>query len=331
MNSLIPLYIVSLLPVIIFILALIWLDSFSLLKKRYLILAFFWGGICVVISYFCGGWISKFIPIKLLVAPIFEEFLKGLFVLFLIKSNRSAFFIDALIYGVAVGAGFAFFENIKYVSSLSDMSLGTAIIRGVGTAIMHCGAVAGTAAILSWTSLRTHHTLRYYILALIPAMILHSLYNALLLPPYLSLVIIVVGVTMWIIILIFHNENSIGKWLEVEMVSEVELLKIMQKGEFTDSRMGKYMMTIREQFSPEIFLDMYCYIRVYLELSLLCKRNMMLAEVGMNIPKDDTINQKIKEFKALKKQIGKTGELALAPIIKQDRLLKWKIKSMIQN
>lgn len=319
------LYLVSLLPVLLFILVLLWLDSFSLIKKRYFLSAFMWGGVSVVIAYFFSGYVGVIIPIKLLVAPIFEESLKGLLVLFLIKSQRSVFFIDALLYGVATGAGFAFFENILYINQIPDMIIGTALMRGLGTAVMHCGAVASTAAILSWVTFRTHHTLRYYPLALIPAIALHALYNSLILPPFLSLIVIVVGVMVWVVALIFHNEKSIGNWLDMEMFSEIELLGAMQRGEFANSRAGQYMMTIRKQFAPEKFLDMYCYVKIYLEMSILSKRNMMLAEAGLEIPPDDDTERKIKEFYALKKLIGKTGEAALSPIIKEDRLLKWKI------
>lgn len=323
------LYTVSLLPVMLFILALVWLDSFSLMKKRYLAGAFAWGGISVVAAYLWSQPVTQtlYVP-SLLAAPIFEEVFKGLFVLMLIKTQRSVFFIDSLLYGAATGAGFAFFENLEYIHFIPNMTVGTAVVRGLGTAVMHCGTVAGTAAMLNWGTLRTHHTLRFYLPALLPGIALHTLYNSLIMPPFLSLLVVVVGVFAWIIALIFHNEKSIGRWLDMEMFSEVELLGAMQKGMFSHSRAGQYILSVRRQFSAERFLDMYCYVRLYLELSILSKRNLMLAEVGIEPPVDDETEGKLTEFYALRKQIGRTGESALTPIVKQDRLLRWKLEAV---
>ena len=47
--------------------------------------------------------------------------------------------IDAAIYGFAVGAGFAFIENIYYLHSLEHHKIVVWIIRGLGTAVMHGG------------------------------------------------------------------------------------------------------------------------------------------------------------------------------------------------
>jgi RsiW-degrading membrane proteinase PrsW (M82 family) len=319
------LYLVSLLPVVVFILVLLWLDSFSLVKRSCLCGAFLWGCIVAFLAGYVNRWMSGVIPIELFVAPIGEEFLKGLGVLFLIKTRRAAFFIDAVLYGATIGAGFAFIENIGYVYWIPDMTFGTAVMRGFGTAVMHCGAVGGTAAILHWFSMRTRHTLRYYLPMLIPAMMLHSFYNSFLLPPALALLWVLPGVTIWIAALIQFNENSIGKWLDMEINAEVRLLAAMQKGEFTQSRAGAYLLSVRRHFSPEIFLDAYCYVKIYLELSLLSKRNLMLAEVGVEVPATDDVSRKVLEFDALRKRIGKTGELALAPLVKKDRLFKWKL------
>lgn len=322
----IMLYLLSLLPVMLFMGALIGLDSFSLVKWSTLTLSVFWGCLCVVFALYLNPLMMQLFSSRLIAPPVTEEFLKGLGVLFIVKTRRSAFFIDAVLYGVGVGVGFAFAENIFYINHRPDMLLGTALMRGMGTAVMHCGAVAGTAAILNWFSFRTNHSLRYYPLALLSAIILHTLYNALLLPYYLTLIIVVFGVSLWILLLIFYNEKTIGKWLDMEMTEEVKLLRSMQEGGFSQSPPGLYLLSVRERFSAEKFLDMYCYIRIYLELSLLSKRNLMLAEAGLDIPEEKETQDKIAEFFELKKQIGKTGELILAPIVKQDKLLKWKIQ-----
>ena len=123
------LYLITLLPPLFFLIILLWLDSFSLVKKKILLLAFGWGIVAALASVPGNRLFGEICPIPLIVAPIVEEFMKGLGILFIIKMRRSAFFIDAAIYGAAIGAGFSFLENIFYVRAIPDMLVGTAILR----------------------------------------------------------------------------------------------------------------------------------------------------------------------------------------------------------
>lgn len=53
-------------------------------------------------------------------APVVEEVLKSIYLVYLIKSKRIGFMVDSAIFGFAIGAGFAFVENIYYLQSVSD-------------------------------------------------------------------------------------------------------------------------------------------------------------------------------------------------------------------
>ena len=66
------------------------------------------------------------------------------------RTHKIGFMVDSAIYGFAVGAGFAFVENIYYLQSLENANLFLWIIRGFGTAVMHGGTTA-VFAILSKT------------------------------------------------------------------------------------------------------------------------------------------------------------------------------------
>ncbi len=73
-------------------------------------------------------------------APVIEEFTKGLVFVGLIYSKHFDNETDGLIYGAAVGLGFACVENLAYFSSASglDELVGMAIVRTLFTAIVHC-------------------------------------------------------------------------------------------------------------------------------------------------------------------------------------------------
>ncbi len=323
------LYFLTLLPVVCFLLILMWLDSFSLIRKRYLIIMFAWGLASAYLVDLGGEFIERYTPISPLGELVSEEFFKGLGVFLLIRMRKSAFFIDAAVYGAASGAGFAFLENIVYVNLFPDMTMGTAIMRGFGTAIMHCGAVAGTAALLSWFDSHYHYLHRYYPIAILPAIAIHYTYNSFVLPPMVSLTLIMIGVTVWLIFLFMYNEKSIAKWLDMELASEIEMLSSMRRGEFSKSRGGQYMLSIRDQFHADRFLNMYCYVQLYFELSIAAKTNMMLREAGFPTVSNKELSDKANEFCILRKKIGKTGRIALSPLIKMDRVTVWEIESLM--
>ncbi|HKL92212.1 MAG TPA: hypothetical protein VJ871_02930 [Bacteroidales bacterium] len=79
--------------------------------------------------------------------------------------------------------------------------------------------------------------------------------------------------------LIFRrNEKQLHRWLEIEFSSEIELLQMIHKGRFSDTRAGAYLASLKTRFAPEPIVDMYCYIQLYLELSIKAKRNVLLKE-----------------------------------------------------
>lgn len=307
------------------------LDSFSLVRWKRLVLAIGSGiASCAVVFYF-----FRFFPLSdaatTNVSPVLEEFFKGLVILVLIKKKKIAFAIDATIYGVAVGGGFALLENIIYVYYNPEMLIGTAIFRGLGTAIMHMGLTATVSLLLLMLSNRKINIFIGYIPALIPSMALHYLFNLFLIEPFLMLALDLVVFTLIFYLLFSQNQKSIYRWLDNTMESDSRLLAAMMKGEFSTTSAGQYLLSVKDQFKPEVFFDMYCYVKVFLELSLTAKRNLMLAEAGITPPDDEDFANNISEFYALRRRIGKTGEIALSPIVKVKNVDSWMIDSYIKK
>ena len=125
---------VSILPVFIFLLVLIFLDSYKLVKVKTVLLVIFIGCIAAVISLFVNRFLLGILPMENMnyaryVAPIIEESSKAVFIIYMISKKKIGFMIDAVIYGFAIGAGFAFVENIYYLSEVASASIFLWIIR----------------------------------------------------------------------------------------------------------------------------------------------------------------------------------------------------------
>ena len=98
------------------------------------------GGIAVSLFGATGG---GFIG-TVIVAPVVEEFTKGLIFAVLVLSKHFDNETDGLIYGAAVGLGFACVENFVYFATAENIEalVAMAILRTLFTAIVHCSSSA---------------------------------------------------------------------------------------------------------------------------------------------------------------------------------------------
>lgn len=324
--------VVTLIPVLLFLLLLFLLDSFKLVRTRTLVAAFVAGCVVALLAYFINTLLQKnqgfdFRFYSQNIAPVLEELLKASIILILIKQKRTGFLIDAGIYGFAVGAGFAVVENVYYLTVIPDITLVTGAIRGLGTAIMHSGATALLAVFTVGTLNLEKKLYTGLIPGLLVAIIIHSVFNHFYIHPALQTILVVILVPLLLIIIFKFNERKLSEWLETGFFNEADLLSQMKKGEFTLSKSGKYLASLKEQFPSEILVDMYCFITLYLELSVKSKRNMMLAECELPVTKEADWDDKVTELENLRKAIGKAGELALAPLIRIKQRDLWSFEN----
>ncbi len=322
----------SFFPVLLFLMFLFLLDSFKLVRVKTLILCLLWGGVCTFACYFLNNLMAKWLAfdfIPLYAAPVIEELLKALIIFYLISKKKIGFMIDAAIYGFAIGAGFSLVENIYYMFNIShEYNMLIWIIRGFGTAIMHGGCTSLIAVLFIRGVSRTENKLLASLPGLILAFLLHSGFNHFLANPPLQTLLIVVFLPI-LFALIFRFSNAmLQQWLEIEFNSEVEIMNMIKKGEFRSTKAGRYLLSIKDKFAPETIVDMYCYIGLYLELSIKAKSNLMLKENGFKIIVEDDIQSKLKELDQLRKQIGIVGEFALAPLIRMNYRNLWKLNSL---
>lgn len=324
---------ISIFPVIFFLIFLALLDSFKLIIKKYLFGAVLWGSVSAVLAFYINTYTLSFQQIDLSVlsrylAPATEEIIKSLFIFLIIAKKRVGFMIDGAIYGFAVGTGFALSENIFYLNTNHDSNIFLWIIRGFGTAIMHGGCTSLLSVIVISSKSRDKFNLAHLITGFLAAYCIHSAFNHFYIDPVAQTIGIITCLPSIFILIFRYNEKQLRNWLEIEFNSEVELLTMINKGRFLDTRSGKYLASLKDKFPAEIIVDMYCFISIYLELSIKAKRNVMLKENGFSIIIEKDLGEKICELAELRKQIGKAGELTLSPLIRMNYRDLWKINSL---
>ncbi len=139
--------VISVLPVLLFLGALVLIDSYKLVVLRAILLSIGAGVVAALAAYAANVTLRPALglgvpPYSMYVAPVVEELLKAAFVVVLLRRSRVGFVVDAAIHGFAIGTGFALVENLYYVEVSTVANLWTWVVRGFGTAIMHGGATA---------------------------------------------------------------------------------------------------------------------------------------------------------------------------------------------
>ncbi|MGB2959349.1 MAG: PrsW family glutamic-type intramembrane protease, partial [Bacteroidota bacterium] len=204
----------GLIPVLLFLVGLRYLDSFKLVRLRDVLITLFVGACAAGLSFLANRGLTSLLEldwdvVSRYVAPAIEEQLKGAFLLYLIVRGRVGFMVDAAIRGFAIGAGFALVENIHYMQALPDAAAGVWVVRGLGTAIMHGGTTA-IIGIMAKTFLeRTGaHPLLAGFPGIFTAIILHSVFNHFLLSPGLSTLVVLIVFPLAVIFVFNRSEQS---------------------------------------------------------------------------------------------------------------------------
>lgn len=328
---------IGLIPVLLFLVLLLYLDSMKLVKMSILSLTLGWGVLSALLSFLTNTLLLQHLNISFesysaYIAPFVEEGLKLSILLLLIKKNRIGFMIDGAIYGFSIGAAFSFCENLFYLYYFAgeESNMMVWITRGFGTAVMHCGTTA-IFGILCMSALNRRSNLLFSaVIGAAAAILIHGLFNLFLVSPLTSTIVVLVVIPVSIVLIFQQNEKSIRSWLEMEFDSEVAMLRMIRKGRFLETKSGEFLVSLKTHFPKEVVLDMYCFIGLYLELSLKAKSYMMLKENDLATDRDPDIPAKLAELKYLQRSIGRAGYLAIAPVFRMNRKDLWKISLLNQ-
>ena len=191
--------ILALIPLTAVLLTVRWIDRWEPEPRPALWFAFLWGaGVSVVTALVfdlgvqltiraSGGALAQNDMLTAVIqAPIVEETAKGFGVLLLFWAARRHFDgpVDGVVYAATIAGGFAFSENIQYFgTAMADGGAGilgvTFLLRGVFSPFAHVMFTACIGLALGIAARRTGTlgAAGYFLLGLVPAVVLHSLWN----------------------------------------------------------------------------------------------------------------------------------------------------------
>ncbi len=322
---------VSLLPVLCFLGALLLLDSYKLVSLKAVVAVVAAGALAAAAGYVLNGVLLDVTGLELArysryVAPLAEELLKGLVVVALVRAHRIGFLVDAAIFGFATGAGFAIVENLHQLTQAADAGLGLWIVRGFGTALMHGGATA-LFAVMGLALLEKSRSARWrgFAPGLLVAALLHSGFNHLLANPKAATLATLVVLPPVFYLVFRRSEKAVGEWLGQGFDADAEMLELIQSGRLSDSPVGRYLHALKDRFQGPVVADLLCYLRLHTELALRAKGILMMRESGFEVTADDETRAKFEEMRYLEGSIGRTGLIAIQPMLRISHKDLWQL------
>jgi RsiW-degrading membrane proteinase PrsW (M82 family) len=322
---------VGLLPVLTFLIVLLYMDSYKLVGLRTVLWVILAGALLPIAGYWINGYAIAvlgwdFPTYSRYAAPVIEEGMKACVMIYLFRTNRIGFLVDSAILGFAVGAGFGVVENFYYLYMAADAQIAVWVVRGFGTAIMHGGTMA-LFGVMAQTL--TERQMKINPLLLVPGFIvaitIHSVFNHFPGTPILTTLGTLLALPPIFLVVFQKSARSMHEWLEVDFDEDALLLQQINSGEFTESRIGRFLQDLKQKFPGTVVVDMLCYLRLYTELALRAKGVLMMRENGLDTPVGERTRAKFEEMRYLEKSIGKTGLLAMSPFLQMTRKDLWQL------
>ncbi len=319
----------GLIPVVLFLASLILMDSYKLVSRKSVAVALIAGALAAFVALLANRLLLDLhideTVLRRAGAPLVEETLKAVYVVYLIRSARVGFLVDAGILGFAVGTGFALVENLYYAGATRDQGLGLWLVRGLGTAVMH-GCATAIVAILSKSLVdrRPSGSLLLVLPGIALAAAAHALFNSFILNPLMSTAAMLIAMPLLVGLVFERSDKATRDWLGVGLDADAELLESIESGRIADTPVGAYLSSLR-RFPGPVVADMLCLLRIHLELSLRAKGILIARAAGVELPVDEQVRANFQEMKFLERSIGKTGKMAILPFLRTSSRDLWQL------
>ena len=312
--------VIALVPVVVFLTALAVMDTFKLVRPRSILVAIAWGAVAAGAGFWLDAWLLhvRHVPLRVVsryIAPFTEETAKAFLVVVLIATSRVGFLVDAAVQGFAIGTGFALVENLGYLRVMPEAGVWLWVVRGLGTAVLQ-GATTSIFAMISKTlaDRRRDRLAIAFVPGWAAAVAIHAAFNHRLLPPVAQTLVLLTALPLVVLWVFARSERATRDWIGGGLDLDVELLDLVGSEHFALTHFGRYLQELRARMPGAVVADMFCLLRLELELSIQAKAMLLAREAGVDVPVDDDLTASLTERRCLQHSIGRTGLLALKPL-----------------
>jgi RsiW-degrading membrane proteinase PrsW (M82 family) len=262
------------------------------------------------------GWLDYDQMVRYL-APVVEEILKAVVILFLVRRPKFHYFVDGAIYGFATGIGFAIVENIEYINGNSGAALSVAITRVISTNLMHAAACATVGIVLGWARFqKTAPRLAYTVGGILLAILLHMGYNNLVtrvtgMVVLLYAVVIGGGAAGLIVFMIRRGLKHEGAWIQdylgdTDRVERQEVAAVQKI-----DKVDKVLERVATMLGAEVAKNIKSLLFIQAHLGILRGQAEAMADEKMRANILNQIEEERQEMNKVRKSIGSYGMMYL--------------------
>src|SRR5690606_33899544 len=98
------------------------------------------------------------------------------------------------------------------------------------------------------------------------AIALHAAYNQFLLPPVTAAVALVATLPLVVGVIYWRSEQTTRHWMTAGFDADVEVLRALTSPAFGETRIARYLRSLAEHLPGQTVADMFCLVRIELEL-----------------------------------------------------------------
>lgn len=253
-----------------------------------------------------AGWVTWDQVIRI-TAPIIEEILKALILIYLVQRADFNYVVDGALYGFGVGIGFAIIENFEYVTGNPEIALTVAVARVFSTNLVHATASGLIGTALAYR--RGDATWRGWAIVLggyLVSILIHMVFNTMVNAGAFLAVAIIFGVTGMALIwyVIKRGMQTQKQWVGEKLGMEDRVTKAETNAVTgIEKIMDDLLMPFEERFGKD---------KVPVVKELLSKQ----AEIGIKRKLLETTPSptKRKEVEAIVQRLGREMELLRSQI-----------------
>ena len=137
------------------------------------------------------------------------------------------------------------------------------------------------------------------------AVVIHSAFNHVPLPPLAMTVLQLVVLPLLVLSVFQRSERATREWVGAGSISTSSCCSWCESDAFEFTRFGTYLRELRAHFPGPVVADMFCLLRLELELSVQAKAMLMAREAGLDMPVDEDLAACLAELEYL--QAGRSA------------------------
>jgi RsiW-degrading membrane proteinase PrsW (M82 family) len=291
--------------------------------------SFAWGIAAFGAAFYINTWMVNNVDwvttlvFKRYTAPIIEEILKAIILVYLVRRPNFTYFVDGAIYGFAVGIGFAIIENYFYIGTNSDVAVPVAISRVISTNLIHASAsgMVGIAMGLARFQ-RFSGRAAILIVGLAVAMAVHLIFNNVVTRIESSLIVVIATViggvaTGSIVLAIRRGLKEEKAWIEetLGMADRVTASEAAVVHQITD--WNEILAPIAEIF-PDQISDIEDFLRLQARLGIMRKTLEKLTDEKMVANVRDQMTELREEMDEARRSVGYSAMIYVRTIFPED-------------